>query len=89
MTTKDWIYLGLIVLTGVAFYCNGYYAGVWRSRKVFETLLDEIEASRDPDNEIHHTLHTELDSFLGRTSPDRPIHAGNPGGRLPEDFRNN
>ena len=41
MTTKDWIYLGLIVLAAVAFYCNGFYAGVMRSRKLYENLLDD------------------------------------------------
>ena len=41
MTTKDWIYLGLIVLAAVAFYCNGFYAGVMRSRKLYENLLND------------------------------------------------
>jgi len=47
MTTKDWIYLGLMALTALAFYCNGFYAGVLRSRKVYEDLLQETEAEVD------------------------------------------
>jgi len=32
MTTKDYVYLGLILLTALAFYCNGFYAGVYRCK---------------------------------------------------------
>lgn len=43
MTTKDYVYLGLLALTALAFYCNGFYAGVCRSKRVYETLLDDAE----------------------------------------------
>jgi hypothetical protein len=43
MTTKDYVYLGLLLLTALAFYCNGFYAGVCRSKKVYETLLNDAE----------------------------------------------
>lgn len=43
MTTKDYIYLGMIVLTALAFYCNGFYAGVYRCKKMYDSLLDESE----------------------------------------------
>jgi hypothetical protein len=43
MTIKDYVYLGLILLTALAFYCNGFYAGVCRSKRVYETLLDDAE----------------------------------------------
>ena len=43
MTTKDYVYLGLILLTALAFYCNGFYAGVCRSKRVYETLLNDAE----------------------------------------------
>ena len=39
MTTKDYIYLGMIVLTALAFYCNGFYAGVYRCKKMYRWLL--------------------------------------------------
>lgn len=45
MTTKDYIYLGLILLTALAFYCNGFYAGVYRCKRVYDTLIDESEAN--------------------------------------------
>lgn len=43
MTTKDYIYLGMIVLTALAFYCNGFYAGVYRCKKMYDSLLDDAE----------------------------------------------
>jgi hypothetical protein len=45
MTTKDYIYLGMIVLTALAFYCNGFYAGVYRCKKMYDSLLDDSEAA--------------------------------------------
>lgn len=47
MTTKDYVYLGLLLLTALGFYCNGFYAGVCRSKKVYETLLDDAEQDAD------------------------------------------
>jgi len=43
MTTKDYIYLGMIVLAALAFYCNGFYAGVYRCKKMYDSLLDDAE----------------------------------------------
>jgi len=37
MTTRDYIYLGLILLTALAFYCNGFYAGVHRCKRMYDT----------------------------------------------------
>ena len=48
MTTKDYIYLGMIVLTAIAFYCNGFYAGVYRCKKMYDSLLDD--SAQDPKN---------------------------------------
>jgi hypothetical protein len=89
MTTKDWIYLGLIVLTALAFYCNGYFAGVWRSRKVFDSLLDEIESEQKRGNDAEEEQVVQLDSFLARAFPGRQTRLERPRGRLPEDFHNN
>lgn len=44
MTTKDYVYLGLILLTALAFYCNGFYAGVYRCKRVYDKLIDEAES---------------------------------------------
>jgi hypothetical protein len=47
MTTKDYIYLGLILLTALAFYCNGFYAGVYRCKKVYDSMANEPETDSD------------------------------------------
>ncbi len=47
MTTKDYIYLGLILLTALAFYCNGFYAGVYRCKRMYDTLLDDAEVDSE------------------------------------------
>ena len=41
MTIKDYVYLGLIALAALVFYCHGFYAGVSRSRRVYEALIEE------------------------------------------------
>jgi hypothetical protein len=41
MTTKDYIYLGLILLTALAFYCHGFYAGVHRCKRMYDTPADD------------------------------------------------
>jgi hypothetical protein len=43
MITKDYVYLGLILLTALAFYCNGFYAGVYRCKRMYDSLLDDPE----------------------------------------------
>lgn len=47
MTTKDFVYLGLLLLTALAFYCNGFYSGVCRSKRVYETLLNDAQQDSD------------------------------------------
>jgi hypothetical protein len=47
MTTKDWVYLGLILLAALAFYCNGFYAGVYRCKRMYDSLLDDTDAQPD------------------------------------------
>jgi hypothetical protein len=43
MTTKDYVYLGLILLTALAFYFNGFYVGVYRCKRMYDALLDDEE----------------------------------------------
>ena len=50
MTTKDYIYIGMIVLTALAFYCNGFYAGVYRCKRMYDELLDDTEAQANEEN---------------------------------------
>jgi hypothetical protein len=47
MTIKDYVYLGLILLTALAFYCNGFYAGVYRCKRIYDNLIDEAESDTD------------------------------------------
>src|SRR5262245_5916836 len=47
MTTKDYVYLGLILLAALAFYCNGFHAGIYRCKRMYDTLLDNAQASLD------------------------------------------
>ena len=48
MTTKDYVYLGLLALAVLVFYCHGFYAGVNRSRRVYEALLSDEEQDVAP-----------------------------------------
>ena len=50
MTIRDYVYLGLIVLAAVAFYCNGFYAGVYRCKRMYDSLLDDPDAHVLPEN---------------------------------------
>lgn len=50
MTTKDYIYIGMIVLTALAFYCNGFYAGVYRCKRMYDELLDDTESHTNEEN---------------------------------------
>jgi len=47
MTTKDCIYLGLIALAALVFYCHGFFSGVNRSRRIYESLLGSPEPAED------------------------------------------
>jgi len=73
MTIMDYVYLTLIGLTALVFYCHGFFAGVKRSRRVYEALLGTSDsASRDefssdfeaPSREIG--FHRPPPSFPGR-----------------------
>ena len=89
MTTKDWIYLGLIVLTALAFYCNGFYAGVMRSRKVYESLLNDAREQEETASVIDDNKLAEQDNFFADDFPSRQIHTEVQGRGLPGDFHNN
>lgn len=47
MTTKDIVYLALIALAALVFYCHGFFSGVNRSRRLYESLLGGAEPSPD------------------------------------------
>jgi hypothetical protein len=46
MTTKDIVYLILIVFAALIFYCHGFFSGVNRSRRLYESLLGNAEQER-------------------------------------------
>ncbi len=74
MTTKDYIYLGMIVLTALAFYCNGFYAGVYRCKKMYDSLLDDSEsASNDlqTDHDDSAQSSSMSDNTFATSTPSR------------------
>ena len=89
MTTKDWIYLGLMVLTALAFYCNGFYAGVMRSRKVYESLLNDAGDQEEIPSVIDENKLAEQDNIFAECFPSRQIHIEVQRRNLPGDFHNN
>jgi hypothetical protein len=91
MTTKDYVYLGLILLTALAFYCNGFYAGVYRCKRVYDNLIDEAEADTNdtlpaPDS---GKLVLAEDKLLATPTLAREQGIPLPGRNLRGDFRNN
>jgi hypothetical protein len=91
MTTKDYIYLGLILLTALAFYCNGFYAGVYRCKNVYDKLIDEAESDTCDTIQVPNSGKLVI-------SDDKPFAAPLlarehaiplPGRDLRGDFRNN
>ncbi len=73
MTTKDYIYLGMIVLTALAFYCNGFYAGVYRCKKMYDSLLDDSEqdCSSEKTNVATCKVDSTEDNSLAIHPPER------------------
>ena len=90
MTTKDYIYLGLILLTALAFYCNGFYAGVYRCKKVYDSMANEPET--DGDNTISSlepgkSVAIDAKAFASHASREPGVLIS--GHELRGDFRNN
>ena len=84
MTIEDYVYLGLIALAALIFYCHGFYAGVSRSRRVYEALLDEEaeEATQEAPEPV-------LDAALVAISPSRQTTPQFPSREARGDFGNN
>ena len=62
MTTKDYVYLGLIALSTVVFYWNGYYAGAARTRRMFERWFAATDSSETaPDAEFSEPADLEVE----------------------------
>ena len=63
MTTKDYVYLGLILLAALAFYCNGFYAGVYRCKKMYDNLLDDGDSADESSPEPAGPMSKHVNSF--------------------------
>ena len=91
MTTKDYVYLGLILLTALAFYCNGFYAGVYRCKRVYDKLIDEAESDTDdtlPASDSGKLVPAEDKAFVA-SAMEREHGIPLTGRKLRGDFRNN
>ena len=86
MTIMDYVYLGLIGLAALVFYCHGFFAGVKRSRRVYEALLGGSEPEPAPRDEERSDM--ELEMPHRETGFHRPPPSF-PGRELRGDFGNN
>ena len=80
MTTKDIVYLGLIALGALVAYCHGFFSGVSRSRRIYESLLGDAEqASEGWTEPCPPPRHSRMP----------PLSPPNRGSELRGDFGNN
>ena len=79
MTTKDLVYLGLIAVTALVFYCHGFFSGVNRSRRIYEALLGTEDDSPSE---------TESRAFDRQTGLSFPSSLER-GSKIQGDFGNN
>jgi|GEM_PF-4239387 hypothetical protein len=84
MTIMDYVYLGLIGLAALVFYCHGFFAGVKRSRRVYEALL----GSSDPEPATREEASPEFD-LPAREAGFHGPPPSFPGRELRGDFGNN
>jgi hypothetical protein len=84
MTIKDYVYLGLIALAALIFYCHGFYAGVSRSRRVYEALLDE-----EAEEAAQEVAEPDLDAALVSVFPSRQTTPQFPRREVRGDFGKN
>ncbi|MEY2411279.1 MAG: hypothetical protein QOF48_3949 [Verrucomicrobiota bacterium] len=80
MTSKDLVYVGLIVLTALIFYCHGFFSGVNRSRRIYEALLG------GPDSEAPRE---QASGPMSRLSGSPPGLSSRRGSEIRGDFGNN
>jgi hypothetical protein len=91
MTTKDYVYLGLILLAALAFYCNGFYAGVYRCKRMYDSLLDDTDAVPAPESPKFSSVKLvgEEEKVLAGNSATRDIKVRLPNSELKGDFGKN
>jgi len=54
MDFRDYVFLGLAVLATVAFYCNGFYMGVYRSWESFKSSEAEDDGGKGASVDTDH-----------------------------------
>ena len=94
MTTRDYVYLGMILLMGLTCYCHGFWAGVCRCQRRYDTLLDEAQASDDSGEVIAPTTEggkppAHVETVLGSDNASRDPKLVMPKSQLRGDFGNN
>ena len=90
MTIRDYVYLGLIVLAAVAFYCNGFYAGVYRCKRMYDSLPEDPDADLLSDKmQVPADKSVAADDKVFAVSSPRERHLPVLGEDLRGDFRNN
>ncbi|HXG46018.1 MAG TPA: hypothetical protein VNO52_00205 [Methylomirabilota bacterium] len=74
MTTKDYIYLGLLAFAAVVFYLNGYHAGLNRSRRLFERVFNDCPEMPDEGSGLPQPEGSESRLTLIEPEPRRRHH---------------
>ncbi|MFM1769083.1 MAG: hypothetical protein RJA22_1612 [Verrucomicrobiota bacterium] len=55
MTSKDLLYVGIIVIATLVAYCHGYFSGFGRARRIYESVLgrsDPGQADSAPQKKV-------------------------------------
>ena len=91
MTTRDYVYLGLILLTALAFYCNGFYAGVYRCKRMYDSLLDDSEEAEAPSPKpmLNVKVSCQPEKVLAGNATPRQVKVALSTRELRGDFGNN
>ena len=93
MTTKDFLYLGLIAVAALVFYCHGFFSGVYRARKTYEELLgaprEADPANNDASSDLDDNQARERSRQSDWTFPYPNSRSRLSGQDLQGDFGNN
>lgn len=77
MDLRDYVFLGLAVLAAVAFFCNGFYLGVYRSWESFKSPATDVGQKnglgfdKDQDHQGTHPKYTVITLFNFQVGPRR------------------
>jgi hypothetical protein len=75
MELRDYVFLGLALLAAVAFYCNGFYVGAYRSWESFKSSEaedgEESGAGFDKNHQGRRPKYTVIALFNFQVGPRR------------------